>query len=222
MAVRLRPLSAREVAQGETEAVTVSHEDPHSLEVRAVHSRMLRQQPFAFSARSPFEVAVHKSGLPVQVAWDNIACLIKALALNSSVSRILSHSHRYNVARCEHQGRIKGLGNGPDTPLKLLVHVQVLLPGPKGTPPAMRSFAFHACLGPATKQADVLRVCGLTQLLDAALAGFHVTIMTYGQTGSGKTFTMSGREERLEMDDYIGESLHTRLSQIWHSRQLPS
>ena len=67
-----------------------------------------------------------------------------------------------------------------------------------------RSFAFHACLGPATRQADVLRVCGLTQLLDAALAGFHVTIMTYGQTGSGKTFTMSGREERLEMDDYVG------------------
>ena len=82
--------------------------------------------------------------------------------------------------------------------------LQVLLPGPKGTPPAARSFAFHACLGPATKQADVLRVCGLTQLLDAALAGFHVTIMTYGQTGSGKTFTMSGREERLEMEDYVG------------------
>ena len=36
--------------------------------------------------------------------------------------------------------------------------VQVLLPGPKGAPPAARSFAFHACLGPATRQADVLRV----------------------------------------------------------------
>ena len=81
--------------------------------------------------------------------------------------------------------------------------VQVLLPGPKGAPLAARGFAFHACLGPAMRQADVLRVCGLTQLLDAALAGFHVTIMTYGQTGSGKTFTMSGREERLEMDDYV-------------------
>ena len=85
--------------------------------------------------------------------------------------------------------------------------VQVVLPGPKGTLPAVRSFAFHACLGPATKQADVLRVCGMTQLLDAALAGFHVTIMTYGQTGSGKTFTMSGREERLEMEDYAGMAL---------------
>ncbi|CAL5224582.1 g7289 [Coccomyxa viridis] len=102
VAVRLRPLNAREVAQGDTEAVTVSPEDQHAL--------------------------------------------------------------------------------------------QVLLPGPKGMPPAVRSFAFHACLGPATRQADVLRVCGLTQLLDAALTGFRVTIMTYGQTGSGKTFTMSGRD----------------------------
>jgi hypothetical protein len=56
------------------------------------------------------------------------------------------------------------------------------------------------------EQADVLRACGITQLLDAALAGFNVTIMTYGQTGSGKTFTMSGREDILEMDDYNGES----------------
>ena len=94
--------------------------------------------------------------------------------------------------------------------------MQVLLPAPKGAPPAARSFAFHACLGPATRQADVLRVCGLTQLLDAALAGFHVTIMTYGQTGSGKTFTMSGREERLEMDNYVG-TRHT-LSPSWHFR----
>lgn len=103
VAMRLRPLNAREVAQGETEAVTVSHEDPHSLEVGAAHPRMLRQQPFAFSMRSHFKGAVHKSGLPVQVAWDNIACLLEALALNSQMSRILSHSHGYYRARCEHQ-----------------------------------------------------------------------------------------------------------------------
>ena len=53
----------------------------------------------------------------------------------------------------------------------------------------------------------MLRACGITQLLDAALAGFHVTVMTYGQTGSGKTFTMSGREDALEADDYAGESV---------------
>ncbi len=57
----------------------------------------------------------------------------------------------------------------------------------------------------------MLRACGITQLLDAALAGFNVTIMTYGQTGSGKTFTMSGREDVLEMDDYNGDSLQANL-----------
>lgn len=36
-------------------------------------------------------------------------------------------------------------------------------------------------------QVDVVRMCGITQLIDAALAGFNVTIMVYGQTGSGKT-----------------------------------
>jgi hypothetical protein len=39
---------------------------------------------------------------------------------------------------------------------------------------------------------DVLRLCGITQLLDAALDGYNATILAYGQTGSGKTFTMSG------------------------------
>ena len=34
VAVRLRPLNAREVAQGDTEAVTVSSEDQHALQVR--------------------------------------------------------------------------------------------------------------------------------------------------------------------------------------------
>ena len=50
----------------------------------------------------------------------------------------------------------------------------------------------------------MVRACGITQLLDAALAGFHVTIFAYGQTGSGKTFTMSGREDVLALDDYAG------------------
>jgi len=80
----------------------------------------------------------------------------------------------------------------------------VSLPAAKGGAPAARAFAFHGCLGPGVKQAEVLRACGITQLLDAALAGYNVTVMTYGQTGSGKTFTMSGREDILEMDDYNG------------------
>ena len=34
--------------------------------------------------------------------------------------------------------------------------------------------------------------CGIPQLLDAALAGYHVTVFAYGQTGTGKTHTMVG------------------------------
>jgi hypothetical protein len=46
-----------------------------------------------------------------------------------------------------------------------------------------KEFSFHACLGPETSQADVMALCGIQQLLDAALAGYHVTIFAYGQTG---------------------------------------
>lgn len=45
----------------------------------------------------------------------------------------------------------------------------------------------HAC-----PTQDVLRLCGIPQLLDAAMDGFNATVLAYGQTGSGKTFTMSG------------------------------
>ena len=79
-------------------------------------------------------------------------------------------------------------------PLHETSQVQLVVPpsySRSGTS-AARSFAFHACLGPASRQADVLRLCGITQLLDAALDGYNATIMAYGQTGSGKTFTMSG------------------------------
>ena len=40
-----------------------------------------------------------------------------------------------------------------------------------------------------------MKMCGIGQLVDAALLGFNVTIFVYGQTGSGKTFTMSGCED---------------------------
>lgn len=64
----------------------------------------------------------------------------------------------------------------------LAVLVQVVVPGPNGAT-MQRDFAFHACLDSATSQADVMALCGINQLLDAALAGYHVTILAYGQTG---------------------------------------
>ena len=68
------------------------------------------------------------------------------------------------------------------------VHVvlQVVVPGPGGAT-MQRDFSFHACLGPDVSQADVMDLCGIHQLLDAALAGYHVTIFAYGQTGRRAT-----------------------------------
>ena len=63
-------------------------------------------------------------------------------------------------------------------------HPQVVVPGPAGSS-MQRDFAFHACLGPDVSQSEVLQLCGVTQLLDAALSGYNVTIFAYGQTGAG-------------------------------------
>lgn len=61
--------------------------------------------------------------------------------------------------------------------------LQVVVPGPGGAT-MKRDFSFHACLGPDVSQAEVMDLCGIHQLLDAALAGYHVTIFAYGQTGA--------------------------------------
>lgn len=92
--------------------------------------------------------------------------------------------------------------------------MQVLAPGAKGSV-MTRNFTFHGCLAPNSKQSDVLKICGITQLLNAAMAGYHATIFAYGQTGSGKTYTMSGREDVIDSDDYAGECM--RKSSIRHA-----
>jgi Kinesin motor domain len=58
-------------------------------------------------------------------------------------------------------------------------------------------FQFHCCMGPQATQAHVVDGCGATQLMEAALAGYHATIFAYGQTSAGKTYTMFGREDGL-------------------------
>lgn len=63
------------------------------------------------------------------------------------------------------------------------------------TIPTKRSFSFHACLGPEAGQEEVMTLCAIPQLLDAAVDGYNVTLMAYGQTGSGKTYTITGRDD---------------------------
>lgn len=60
--------------------------------------------------------------------------------------------------------------------------LQIVVPGPAGNK-MQRDFQFHACLGPEVSQADVINLCGVPQLLDAAMSGYNVTIFAYGQTG---------------------------------------
>lgn len=97
--------------------------------------------------------------------------------------------------------------------------MKVIAPGAKGSV-MTRNFTFHGCLAPNSKQSDVLKICGITQLLNAAMAGYHATIFAYGQTGSGKTYTMSGREDVIDSDDYAGESLELhQLYQGHHTTQ---
>lgn len=50
----------------------------------------------------------------------------------------------------------------------------------------------------------MLHRCGATQLIDAALFGYHATIMAYGQTSAGKTYTMFGPEDVLAKTGYLG------------------
>jgi len=67
-----------------------------------------------------------------------------------------------------------------------------------------RTFDFNACLSPDTTQPDVMIKCGVQRLLDSALHGYAASIFAYGQTGSGKTFSMSGREEMIHREDWMG------------------
>ena len=83
--------------------------------------------------------------------------------------------------------------------------LQVVVQGPRGST-LSKPYRFHACLGPQVKQPDVGALCGIPKLLDAAVAGYHATVLTYGQTGSGKTYTLSGKEEVLAGEGYRGNN----------------
>lgn len=65
--------------------------------------------------------------------------------------------------------------------------------GFRQTVPAGRQFfAFDRVFWGDASQQDVFD--GLARpFVDAAVAGFNVSVLAYGQTGSGKTFTMLGR-----------------------------
>ncbi|KAF8064573.1 DA1 [Scenedesmus sp. PABB004] len=60
------------------------------------------------------------------------------------------------------------------------------------TRPDARAFAFDACMPGSTTQAEMFDICGMPELVDAAVDGHTVTVFAFGQTGSGKTHTIIG------------------------------
>jgi len=55
-----------------------------------------------------------------------------------------------------------------------------------------RLMQFDAVFGPAHSQEDVFEE--VQELVQSAVDGYNVTILSYGQTGAGKTYTMYGHE----------------------------
>lgn len=57
------------------------------------------------------------------------------------------------------------------------------------------SFRCETFLAPTASQSDVFEQLQVAELVEAALAGFPVTIFAYGQTGAGKSFTIFGKDD---------------------------
>eukprot|EP00951_Prasinocladus_malaysianus_P019504 scaffold157653_cov16-Prasinocladus_malaysianus.AAC.1 len=74
----------------------------------------------------------------------------------------LVHIHIVQLIRPEATQRIAGL--------TALFTCQVVSEGPRGAS-MKKSFRFHACLGPENRQPDVMTMCNVPALLDAAMAG---------------------------------------------------
>ena len=67
-----------------------------------------------------------------------------------------------------------------------------------------KKFRFTNVVSEKTSQAEVYQQLNIDQFLEAALAGYSVTIFAYGQTGSGKTYTMAGVQEKF--NQYVFKS----------------
>lgn len=68
-----------------------------------------------------------------------------------------------------------------------------------------KEYRFNLCCNEDTHQDQFFNVCGIKNLLDSALMGYAATVFAYGQTGSGKTYTMSGLEEKISHDAWVGD-----------------
>jgi len=60
-----------------------------------------------------------------------------------------------------------------------------------------RCFKFDTVVDPEVRQEGFYDMCGLRDMVGAALHGVNISVLAYGQTGSGKTYTMEGTEDEF-------------------------
>jgi excinuclease UvrABC helicase subunit UvrB len=59
-------------------------------------------------------------------------------------------------------------------------------------PQNSKGFKFDYVFPESHDQQAIYDGCGIDNLVNKAIEGYHSTIFAYGQTGSGKTYTMQG------------------------------
>lgn len=69
-----------------------------------------------------------------------------------------------------------------------------------------KTFHCDYLLTSEASQEEVFVKCGVPEMIEKSLEGYHSTIFAYGQTGSGKSFTMQGGE------DAVNDGLINRIS----------
>ena len=169
--VRIRPMNDRETTAGDTVAVTVAPEDLSAVQVHPEPSGKARR-----CMRAGRRLAVQHGSVTFQRGHF---CTSRPAAPSrggpADFPRLIAKAMRLPA-------QWKGLcmQSSPPMPACCLDSLQGLYcnarllqvaPPPGKTGEAAKSFQFHGVLPPNCKQADVLRACGITQLLDAALAG---------------------------------------------------
>lgn len=87
-------------------------------------------------------------------------------------------------------------------------HVEIALPA--GVPCA-RSFEFDSVFRPDCPQqvTEIFEDC--RDLVQSAVDGHNVTVMTYGQTGAGKTYTLFGNKSQEGLAQYMIREVFARL-----------
>jgi hypothetical protein len=125
--------------------------------------------PAAFSSAASASVSSH---MPIDDT-DNIKVAIRIRPLNSTEAARGDACMLQVSQECPQQVVLTVPASATNAPSSS----HWLGPNSAVLQPTTRTFQFHSCIGPESGQEDVIRQCGITQLLDAALDGYNATIL---------------------------------------------